>query len=799
MAFTGRGVQQIQKPDDELKKLTLILKRFLYVNEESGYYLAACEVPKDEPNIQAVVAGKVYESRKIVIEGTSELVINGVAAGQTVDVYGNFEKGRAEDEVKFVVGSLEEKIPEKASSIVLFLGSGKISGIGPKLATKIVEKFGVETLNILDNEPERLTEVSGLNEKKLEFIKKDWKDWRSKFEIIATLRAYRITDTSAIKIFEEFGGKSMQIIKENPYRLTEVKGFGFSSADKIARAGGIDLTDPMRVKMCIKFLLRQVADNGNTACPTAMLKKEAEKILGVSGVLIEDYINELAENNEIISKKVKVRVGGNRQEPKYEYYDGFADSKVHFTEVRIAKEIGRIQFAPILNNDKEKINKFIKKNEFKLDDSQLEATKSIFENKFSVLTGGPGTGKTHTTKAILAFYKSLGLKVVLAAPTGRAAQRMKEATNEESETIHSRLGFDGAGFSRNSENQLEGDVFVLDETSMLDIWVAKSLLAAIPDHARVLFIGDFDQLPSVGAGAVLRDLIESETVNVARLTKLHRTDENSNINWEARNIIDQKMPQLYDYKSKSDFVFVEKNNEEDIKEAILDIVSELALDKEANLKASDIQILSPRKDTKVGVHNLNMELRPLLNPQYRMYQDVEFKFLPGDRVMQFKNDKDLKIYNGDVGVVTSINEEDGVAMVNFMDKKVAIESSKISNLNFAYASTVHKSQGSDYPIVIIPITSKHIHMWDANLLYTAITRGRKRVILVGEKKALQMSVSSYKQKYRITGLQEQLKEVLNKENTLKEDPLYEQWLTEEFEKQLEHEINRETKKAAKAT
>ncbi len=794
MAFTGRGAQQIQRIEDELQKITVVIKRFLYINEESGFYLAACELPKDTPNVTAVVNGKVFESRKFVAEGTSSLVISGIGEGQLVDMYGSFEKGRSEDEVKFVVGSCEEKVPEKSSGLILFLGSGKIRGVGSKIAAKIAEKFGNKTIQVLDNEPERLKEVEGLNDKKIELIKEDWKSWRSKLEIISTLREYRITDASAIKIFDEFGAKSMDIIKNDPYKLTEVKGFGFDSADRIARAGGIEITDPMRVKMCIKYLLRKVADNGNTACPTAMLKKEGSKVLGVSEVMVEDYINELSENNEIISKQVKMRVGGNRLAPVYEMFDGFADSKVHFTELRIAKEIARIQFSPILNHDKEKINKFIKKNDFKLDESQLEASKSIFENKFSVLTGGPGTGKTHTTKAILSFYKSLGLKVVLAAPTGRAAQRMKEATGEESETIHSRLGYDGTGFSKNSENLLDGDVFLFDETSMLDIWIAKAVLSAIPDHARVLFIGDYDQLASVSAGAVLRDLIESEMVNVARLRELHRTGKNSNINFEARNVIDQKMPVLYDYKSDSDFVFVEANDDETIKETILDIVSELALNKDANLKASDIQILSPRKDTKVGVHNLNMELRPLLNPTYRMYQGVDFKYLPGDRVMQFKNDKDLKIYNGDVGIVTSINEEDGMAMVDFLGNKVEIEGSKLSNLNFAYASTVHKAQGSDYPIVIIPISSKHIHMWDANLLYTAITRGRQRVILVGEKRALQLSVSSYKQKYRITGLQEHLKEILAKDKGFKEDPLYEQWLIEEFETQIEQDITREIKK-----
>lgn len=798
MAFTGRGAQQIQRVEDSLQKITVIIKRFLYINEESGFYLAACELPKDAPNITAVVNGRAFESRKIVAEGTSSVVITGVGEGQTVDMYGSFEKGRTDDEVKFMVGSCEEKIPEKSSGLMLFLGSGKIRGVGPKIAAKIVEHFGNDTISILDNEPDKLKEVDGLNDKKIELIKEDWVNWRSKLEIIATLREYRITDASAIKIFEEFGAKSMSIIKNDPYRLTEVKGFGFDSADRIARAGGTEINDPMRVKMCIKYLLRKVADNGSTACPTAMLKKEGSKVLGVSEVMVEDYINELSENNEIIAKKVKMRIAGSRGNAKYEFYDGFADSKVHFTELRIAKEIARIQFSPIMGNDKSKIDKFIKKNEFKLDESQLEATKSIFENKFSVLTGGPGTGKTHTTKAILSFYKSLGLKVVLAAPTGRAAQRMKEATGEESETIHSRLGFDGGGFTRNSENQLDGDVFVLDETSMLDIWIAKAVLAAIPDHARVLLIGDYDQLASVAAGAVLRDLIESGMLNVARLSTLHRTGENSNINYEARNVLEQKMPVLYEYTSASDFVFVEANTEIDIQEKILDIVSELALDKDAGLKASDIQILSPRKDTKVGVHNLNMELRPLLNPTYRLYQGVDFKYLPGDRVMQFKNDKDLKIYNGDVGVVTSINEEDGIAMVDFLGNKVEIDSTKLSNLNFAYASTVHKSQGSDYPIVIIPISSKHIHMWDANLLYTAITRGRKRVILVGEKKALQLTVSSYKQKYRITGLQEHLKDILSKDTSFKEDPLYDQWLIEEFETQIEQDIAREVKKNQKA-
>jgi exodeoxyribonuclease V alpha subunit len=776
MAFTlKKTASKIEfNQKDELidqQQITCILTRFIYKDEDSGFFVLSAQVSEGHPNASGVVNGKTFTGRKFAVVGTSLIVTQAVVEGQELDIWGNFEAGKQPDSVQFTAKLIQEKIPTKPKAIELFLSSGKIYGIGPKTAKKIVNELGAKTIEILDKEPERLLEVEGINQKKLEMIKQSWKEWRAVYEIVATMRLYGIGDAAGVKIFSYFKETSIYTIKNEPYDLTEVPTIGFRTADKIAQQIGKSPVDEKRIEKCILYTLEEIAENGHTAFPKDDLVHKVNELLMIDPELIKSKIEDLIEKELLIAKQVKVKIFTDRNKTQFNLVEksGVAHNKIHKTEVRIAKELHRLMTFPNLedvNESRERVFNFLKENPYNLDQSQLDAAKGILLNKVSILTGGPGTGKTHTIKSLLKYFDSVnvsvkvvsdnstsGLKVTLAAPTGKAAKRMEEATGKSGSTIHRLLGFKEGQFVHNENNKLSGDVFIIDESSMIDIWLLNAFLKALPSESRLIFVGDVDQLESVGPGKVLKDAIDSQCLFVARLMSIHRQALNSNIIVASHAVINRKMPPLHDFQSDSDFVFVEKEGKHEIQLAIVEIVKSLM---KSGVSGDDIQILSPRKDTEVGTHTLNVTLRPLLNTEFSKFKDLDVKFLPGDRVMQFKNNRELDIYNGDTGKIEYINTEDASLNVTFDNKEVEISGQDMSNLQLAYATTIHKSQGSDYPYVIIPITSSHGFMWDANLLYTAITRGKKRVILVGDKKTLFLSVSSFKQKDRITGLKDEI-------------------------------------------
>lgn len=782
MAFTlKQAMKQTAfgtKPDDigKYQQITCILSRFVYKDEESGFFVLSAQISEGHPNATGIVDGKPIALRKLTIVGTSLIMTQAVVEGQEIDVWGEFEAGKQPGTVQFSARAIQEKIPTKPKAIELFLGSGKIYGIGKKTAKKIVNQFGPKTIEILDKDPDLLLEVDGVSQKKLEMIKQSWAEWRAVYEIVATMRLYGIGDSSGVKIFNHFKEKSIFTIKNEPYDLTEVATIGFRTADKIAQQIGKSPIDDKRIEKCLLYTLEEISENGHTAYPKDELSFKANEYLQIDMDLINKKIEELIEKELLIAKQVKIKnfLDYNKTQFNMIEKSGVAHNKMHNTEVRIAKELKRIMYFPLLEEEsqtKADIEKFLQDNPFNLDESQLAAARGILFNKVSILTGGPGTGKTHTIKSLLKYFDSIGthavyvseeqseakletgLKSVLSAPTGRAAKRMEEATGKSGSTMHRLLGFKDGQFVHNEKNRLKGDVFIIDESSMVDIWLQNGFLKAIPSEARLIFVGDVDQLESVGAGKVLKDMIESHKIFVARLKVIHRQALNSNIIVASHAVINRKMPPIHDLKSTSDFVFVEKEGTEEIHHSIMEIIGELI---KSGVKHDEIQVLSPKKENEVGTHNLNQTLRAILNPQYLEYQDMETKFVPGDRVMQFKNNRDLDIFNGDIGKVDFVDAENAMLNVYFDDKEVEIVGQDVNHLNLSYAITIHKSQGSDYPYVIIPISKSHIFMWDANLLYTAITRGKKRVILVGEKKTLFTSVSSFKQKERITGLKDEI-------------------------------------------
>lgn len=785
MAFTlKQAVKKTafgSKPEDisDLQQITCMLTRFIYKDEESGFFVFAAQVSDGHPNATGVVNGKTFTGRKFAVVGTSLIMTQAVVEGQEVDVWGVFEPGKQADTIQFTAKSIQEKIPTKPKAIELFLSSGKIYGIGPKTAKKIVNKHGPNTIEILDKDPDLLLDVEGISRKKLEMIKQSWREWRAVYEIVATMRLYGIGDSAGVKIFSHFKEKSIHTIKNEPYDLTEVPTIGFKTADKIAQQIGKSPNDEKRIEKCLLYTLEEIAESGHTAFPKDELAFKANELLQINPELVSEKIEELIQRDLLVAKPIKLKVFNDKNKSSFNIIskEGVAHTKMHNTEVRIAKELQRIMSYPILENEakaQEHIKEFLEKNPYKLDDSQLEAAKGILFNKVSILTGGPGTGKTHTIKSLLKYfdtagtntvvvsdnYQPEGLKSVLSAPTGRAAKRMEEATGKSGSTMHRLLGFKDGKFVHDENNKLKGDVFIVDESSMIDIWLLNAFLKAIPSDARLIMVGDVDQLESVGAGKVFKDIIDSNCVFVARLKVIHRQALNSNIIVASHAIIHRNMPPLHPIDSDSDFVFVEQEGNEAIHDSIMDIVSDLV---SKGISHDDIQILSPKKESDVGTYNLNVSLRALLNPQFISYQHLETKFVPGDRVMQFKNNRDLDIYNGDIGKVEYVDEENSFLNVKFDEKDVEIEGQDISQLNLSYAITIHKSQGSDYPYVIIPISKSHSFMWDANLLYTAVTRGKKRVILVGEKKTLFTSVSSFKQKERITGLKEEILRIFEEE------------------------------------
>lgn len=791
MAFTiGKATTKTkfnQKSEDKvnLQKFKCLVNNFRYRDEESGFFVFMAELSIHEPNPSVEVGGKRFMSRKFPVVGTSVIMTQTVVQHQEVEIWGEFEEGK-DGRVQFSATAVQEVIPTKPKAIELFLSSGKIYGVGKATAKKIVQHFGSETIRILDENPEALLEVPTINAKKLELIKDSWREWRAIYEIVATMRLYGIGDAAGVKIFNQFKEKSIDIIKNNPYQLTEVSGIGFTIADKIARQIGVSPVDPQRIEKCLLYILEEVAEKGNTACPKEDLIHNAYEVLQIDHDLIRDQVDLLINNDILIGKKVKVTKLKSAYGKEYEtiIQDGVAHKKMHNTEIRIATELKRIIDYKIDENaqrNREKVELFIQENPYKLDNSQLKAARNVLNNKVSILTGGPGTGKTHTIKSLLKYFDSTQKEVVIAtdynygqntytsvlsAPTGRAAKRMQESTGKESSTIHRLLGFKEGKFVYNENNKLKGDIFILDESSMIDIWLMSAFLKALPSDARLIIVGDTDQLPSVGAGNVLKDMIESGMIAVSRLEEVHRQALNSNIIVAAYDIINKKIPKLYDFNSDSDFVFEKADGNEEIQNKTVSIIAELI---SKGVKPEEIQILSPRKDTEVGTLNLNEILRPILNENYLQNQEATTKFVEGDRVMQFKNNKELDIYNGDTGQVTLVEEDSSFISVNFEGRDIEFQGSELKTLNLSYAITIHKSQGSDYPYVIIPMSKSHTFMWDVNLLYTAVTRGKKRVILIGEEKTLAFSVANFKQNTRITGLKEQILAVFGQKSELEQE------------------------------
>lgn len=719
-----------------MEKINCVIERITYHNDQNGYSVI-----------------------KVLAQGYSDIVtavgmMPEVLVGSVFNLYG-YWKVDPKWGHQFYFQKCEETFPATIHGIKKYLGSGLIKGIGPVYAEKIVKQFGEKTLDILDNDPDKLSEVPGIGAIRLEKIKASWLEHSEIKSIMVFLQGHDVSPSLASKIYKQYGKESINVVTENPYRLADdIWGIGFNTADAIAKKLGFGHEKFERLRSGILYTLHKLSDVGHCFAYRTELIKSAGELLEVSEDLISAPLDTMIENKDLICEKID-----DNSDTDAIYLPVFYYSEAG-TANRLLRLLaaGRNEFINMAG-----INEWatIDSRSIHYDDTQLKAIQSAIENKVFVLTGGPGTGKTTTTLGIIRAYREAGAKILLAAPTGRAAKRMTEVTKMEAKTIHRLLEMKPPqGFQRNEENPLNGDVLIVDECSMIDIILMYSLLKAVPDHMTVILVGDVDQLPSVGAGKVLSDIIESEAVPVMKLEKIFRQAQNSRIITNAHKINHGYMPYLTD--NNSDFIFIPEEEAETSAER-----SEQAADRIVNLctqslprlriKPEDIQILTPMRRGAVGSMNLNLRLQAAVNPEGAALKRAGVEYRVRDRVMQIRNNYEKSVFNGDIGIISFVNSEGSELAVNFDGRNVIYDISELDELVLAYATTIHKSQGSEFPYVVMPLMMSHYMMLQRNLLYTGVTRAKKGLFLIGEKQAIYIAVNNNKIEARNTRLADRLK------------------------------------------
>ncbi len=652
--------------------------------------------------------------------------------------------------LQFKAHFLKTSAPSSIEGIEKYLGSGMIRGIGPVYARRLVKAFGEHVFDIIEAEPERLREVGGIGPVRAAKITAGWADQKVIREIMVFLHQHGVGTARAVRIFKTYGTDAVQVMSENPYRLArDIRGIGFRTADVIAGKLGIEKTASIRVRAGVSFALSEAMGDGHCGLPRAELTALAEKLLDVPPALIESAIGEELAEGAVTADRV-----------------GEADciflTGLYGAERAIAERLSRLQAGPLPwpAIDADRALPWIEnKTGLELAASQAEAIRLALRSKVTVITGGPGVGKTTIVNAILRILAAKGVRILLCAPTGRAAKRMTETTGMEARTIHRLLEFDpkAFGFKRNEDSPLDCDLLVVDESSMVDVPLMQSLMKAVPVTAALLLVGDIDQLPSVGPGQVLTDIIGSGAVPVVRLTEVFRQAAQSRIITIAHAINAGKMPDLARPDGEADFYFVPAGDPEEAVPRIVELVSQRIPRRFGLDPIKDIQVLCPMNRGGVGARSLNIELQKALNPAGdKKVERFGWTFAPGDKVMQVENDYDKDVYNGDIGTIADVDADEGEVAVDFDGRTVAFAFGELDTLVPAYAATIHKSQGSEYPAVVIPVMTQHYTMLQRNLLYTGVTRGRKLVVLVGQKKAIAIAVRNVSGRRRWSKLDEWL-------------------------------------------
>lgn len=731
-----------------------IVTEIIFYNEENGYMVGEVELQEE----------------KVIVVG----ILPGLHPGENIKAVGRWKVHPVYGD-QFSITSYQKTIPQTERSIEKYLASGVIKGIGPTLAKRIVKQFKDQTLHVIEKEPERLEEVKGISLSKAQQIGEIFHEQRELRKAVLFLQDYGITPTYALKIYKRYKDDTIEVVKTNPYRLADdIHGIGFKKADHIAGKMGIQPNSPHRIKSAIKFILIQASGNGHTYLPKEILVTKVIELLNIDIELIENALLELQMNKQVFYDE---REGVSRV-----YLSSF-----YYAELSVAKKL--IQLAEITaEEDDEIIDKQIKdiekKNNMTLANNQSMAVKEAVKQGVLVITGGPGTGKTTTINTIISILEMRDNDLLLAAPTGRAAKRMTEATGREALTLHRLLeinAFSENGssqmFNRDEDNPLEADVIIIDEVSMVDISLMNSLLKAIIPGTRLLLVGDVDQLPSVGAGNVLKDIINSECLPIVRLNEIFRQAGESAIITNAHRINTGKYP-ILNHKDK-DFFFINRALQDDVIKTIIELVK-TRLPKFAKCSSiDDIQILTPMRKTPLGVDNLNQVLQEALNPPHKNKKEKEYRdtlFREGDKVMQIKNnyniawkvfnkydyaiDEGVGVFNGDMGRIKEIDQRLEKIIVLFDDRKVVeYDYSNLDELQLAYAITIHKSQGSEHPLVILPIHSGPPMLLSRNLLYTAVTRAKKYVVMVGLKDTINRMVDNKREINRYSSLEDRIKDI----------------------------------------
>jgi exodeoxyribonuclease V alpha subunit len=648
---------------------------------------------------------------------------------------------------QFKAEVIEELLPKTATGIKAFLGSGLIKGIGPKTAEKIVNTFGEQTLSILDQSADRLGEIRGFSPKKVDLVKAGWKKHQSIREVMMFLQSHGISTAYAFRIFKTYGTNCVQVIQENPYKLADdVRGIGFKLADRIAAQCGIEKSDPKRIQSGLRYALQDASTLGHTLMINDDLVIQATKLLEVDEVPIKEALRVLVTSGDFCPVV-------------YECHDAVALKKYY----DIAREVYlclQIRKKELRHSEaaQEKISKWLLTSQKHLSLEQRDAVEGMAQKSQSILTGGPGCGKTTTLKAFVHYYKSIGKRVLCCAPTGKAACRMEEVIGEHAKTIHRLLEYDPKKnvFVRNKSYPLSGDVLIVDESSMIDIELALALLMAVPDKMQIIWVGDKDQLPSVGPGRFFANIIQMNLCPVYRLTHIFRQGERSHIVENAHRVNKGEFPKLYDREEGGrDFFFIERARTEDIQATLLQSVCE-RIPKTFGLQATDIKVLAPMHRGDIGTIKLNQCLQHNLNPNSSRGSAVSVtgvggtRFYEGDIILQKVNNYNINVMNGETGKIESINSEDQEVTVQFEDKKVIYEISDFQDVDLGYSLSIHKSQGSEFPAVVIPIHESQFIMLHRTLLYTGITRARQLCVLIGTKRAIAIAIKRVNQTERKT-------------------------------------------------
>ena len=717
--------------------LTGQIERITFANDESGFTIARV---------------KVQGRRELV---TVVGVLMSPMPGEILEMKGEWANHPKFGE-QFKVAEYRTRVPATTYGIRKYLGSGLIKGLGPVMDGRIVDRFGKKTLDVIEKDTRRLAEVEGIGEKRIAMITEAWDAQREIRDVMLFLQSHGVSSGYAAKIFKQYGNRAITVVKQNPYRLAaDIFGIGFVIADRIAAKLGIAKEAGIRVEAGILYVLYQLSDEGNVYYPYEPLIFKSCEILEVGREAVVKALSRLAADQIVVMEDLNDNSEAFQQNNKAVFL-----AKFHLCETSIARRIKALVNSPksIRDIDSGKAIEWVQGQlAITLAEKQIEAVRRAIDNKVMVITGGPGTGKTTIINAVLRIFAKLKTRIMLAAPTGRAAKRMSETSGFEAKTIHRMLEFSlqKGGFQRNEDKPLDCDVLVIDEASMIDTILMYHLLKAVPFYATFILVGDVNQLPSVGAGNILNDIIASSAVPVVALDKIFRQAQTSRIIVNAHRINEGVVPVLNTERSNdshNDFYFIEQDDPEKVLGIILELITNRIPQRFGFDPIEEIQVLTPMHRGVVGAGNLNQKLQAALNPGEGGIARGERIYKINDKVMQIRNNYDKDVFNGDIGRISAIHWEDKDVTINFEGREIVYEFSELDEIVPAYAVSVHKSQGSEYSAVIIPIVTQHYVLLQRNLIYTAVTRGKKLVVMVGSRKAMAIGVRNNKTRKRFTRL-----------------------------------------------